>query len=313
MEEALERFRVHLADERRLSPHTVRAYVRDVAGFLAHTAERLGRPPRPEDLDVRAIRAHLAAGHRRLAPSTQARRLSVLRGFGEFLRREGRVPDNPALLVRRPKQPKHLPVALPPEDMKDLVEAADPAAADPVDVRDRAVLEVLYGAGLRVSECAGLDLDDVREEHGGSFLRVRGGKGGKDRQVPLGRQARAALDAWLVRRDELVQPHSPPQALFLGVRGGRLSVRTIRQMVYRRCGQAGTRARVGPHGLRHAFATHLLQSGCDLRTIQSMLGHASLSTTQRYTHLDLGRIVDVYERAHPRAQAPATDEGGPVG
>jgi integrase/recombinase XerC len=170
------------------------------------------------------------------------------------------------------------------------------------------MLEVLYGAGLRVSEAVALDLDDLRHEGRGAdehlTVRVRLGKGGKQRVVPLGRKAAVALAEWLDVRSELLRPGSPVAAVFLGHRGARLVTRVARELVYRRCEETGARAVVGPHGLRHSFATHLLQSGCDLRTIQSLLGHASLSTTQRYTHLDMGRLIDLYEQAHPRAKLP---------
>ena len=301
MRPLLDRFLEHLETEVRASVHTIRAYRRDVEVFLDGLEEQLGRPAGPEDLTVRAIRGHLAQLHRTLAPSTVARKLSVLRTFGEFLRREGLVEDNPVLLVQRPRQGQKLPVALPPEDVLLLVE--NPTAG-PRQLRDRALLEILYGGGLRVGECVGLDLDHLRWERDRLMVRVVSGKGGKDRVVPLGRPAAQAVRAYLSVRDALLTPGSPPQALFIANRGGRLGARTARNLVYRRCEDTGARARVGPHGLRHSFATHLLQSGCDIRTIQTMLGHSSLSTTQRYTRLDMGQIMDVYEKAHPRAHEP---------
>ncbi|MCA9687245.1 MAG: tyrosine-type recombinase/integrase, partial [Myxococcales bacterium] len=156
------------------------------------------------------------------------------------------------------------------------------------------------------------DRDDLRWEGERLTIRVRAGKGNKDRLVPLGRPGAEALQAWLEHRAELATARSPSQALFLGARGGRLSVRSARDLVYRRCRQSGARAVVGPHGLRHSFATHLLQSGCDLRSIQAMLGHASLSTTQRYTHLDMGRLFELYEQAHPRANLPQASSPAPA-
>ncbi len=303
----VEAFVESLRVERRLSGHTLRAYRAEVGRFFAFVAERAGRPARLEDFEARAILAYLARDHRRLAPSTRARRLSALRTFGAFLHRRGLVRENPARAVEAPKIPRRLPFAPTVEEAASLVEVP---GDDPVARRDRAILELLYGAGLRVSECAGLDLEDLRRDGRGLHVRVRGGKGGKDRLVPVGRRAAEALGAYLEVRDALVTPRSPDQALFLGVRGGRIPVRTIRKIVYDRCATAGLRARVGPHALRHAFATHLLQSGCDLRAIQTMLGHASLSTTQRYTHLDLGRLLDAFERAHPRARSDGADGPG---
>lgn len=317
MRDAVDRFLEHLRSERRLSPHTLRAYRGDLEDFLDRLEARRGRPAVLADLNLREVRADLAARFGEQAASTSARKLSALRSFAEFLRRAGELADNEAALVRRPKLPQRLPVALPVEDLTGMIDGAGHADG-PIGLRDRAILEVLYGAGLRVGECVALDLDHLRWEPDGLTIRVVGGKGGKDREVPLGAPGAAALRAWLAVRDQLLPPaarasektgpkkHVPKgeRAVFLGRRGRRLGDRSVRALVYRRCLAAGARARVGPHGLRHSFATHLLEGGCDLRSIQAMLGHASLSTTQRYTHLDLGRIVDVYERAHPRAHAP---------
>lgn len=307
MRDALDRFVEHMERQVRASPHTVRAYRRDIAQFLDTVEERAGRAAEPADLDVRQLRAHLATLHGRRAPSTMARKLSALRRFGEFLRREGLVEDNEATLVQNPKRGQRLPVALPVEDVTAMIE--EPAPDDAKARRDRAVLEVLYGAGLRVSECVGLDLSSLRWEADRLLVRVVRGKGGKDRIVPLGRPAAEALRAYLELRPLLVGPRSPAEAVFLGNRGGRLSDRQVRYLVERRSNESA-HARISPHGLRHSFATHLLDSGCDLRTIQSMLGHASLSTTQRYTHLTLGKLIDVYDKAHPRARPPVDDAGG---
>ncbi len=325
MEDARTRFVEHLRSEVRASAHTVRAYAADVAAFDESVRRRRGRPTRPTDLNQREVRAYLAELHGAAASSTIARKLSALRTFGELLRREGLIPDNEVALVQSPKRGNKLPVALPVGDIEQMIESRDPgeatglvdgsAEADPQALRDRAVLEVLYGAGLRVSECASLDLPHLRfTEADRVVVRVVSGKGGKDRLVFLGRPAAAALRAWLDVRPLLVRPRSPAEALFLGNRGGRLGVRQIRTLVYRRS-DAQARARVGPHGLRHSFATHLLDNGCDLRAIQAMLGHASLSTTQRYTHISMGKLMDVYAQAHPRArhdesEPPATGDTG---
>ncbi|MCH9681645.1 MAG: tyrosine recombinase XerC [Deltaproteobacteria bacterium] len=302
MREALQRFVEHMRDEVRASPHTVRAYHRDISQFLDTVEQRTEREPVVEDLDVRQVRAHLASMHGKRAPSTMSRKLSALRRFGEYLRRQGLVADNEVALIHSPKRRQRLPVALPVDDVGAMIEQPEPD--DVKTRRDRAVLEVLYGAGLRVSECVRLDVDHLRWEGARLRLRVVRGKGGKDRLVPVGRSAAQALRAYLDSREQLVRPRSPLEAVFLGNRGGRLSDRQVRYLVERRS-VAQAQARISPHGLRHSFATHLLESGCDLRAIQSMLGHASLSTTQRYTHLSLGRIIDVYEHAHPRARPPA--------
>lgn len=304
MRVALERFLQHLQTERRLAANTATAYTRDIEAFASSVEKRRGRPAEVRDLDVREVRAHLAELHGELAASSIGRKLSALRTFAEFCRREHLLDENAVALIRRPKLARTLPVALPVEDIGTLIDA--PQRPGAIGLRDRALLEVLYGAGLRVSEAVGLDLDDLRHETSERLtVRVRSGKGGKQRVVPLGRKAATALAEWLAVRSELLRPASPVAAVFLGHRGARLATRVARELVYRRCEETGARAVVGPHGLRHSFATHLLQSGCDLRTIQSLLGHASLSTTQRYTHLDMGRLIDLYEQAHPRAKLPA--------
>lgn len=300
MRSAIEGFLRHLASGRRLSPHTVRAYAGDLGDFVGFVEELRGRAAKPGDLDVRTIRAWLAERHRELATTSMARRLAALRAFGAWMRTTGLVADNEALLIGSPKRRSKLPIALAEDDVAGMIEKAPGEGAE--TLRDDAVLEVIYGAGLRVSEACGLDLDHVEREGGAVRLRVVGGKGNKDRIVPIGRKAVAAIEAWLAVRPTLLTPRSPKDALWIARRGGRLGVRQVREMVYRRCAQTGTRARIAPHGLRHSFATHLLTSGCDLRTIQSFLGHASLSTTQKYTHLAFGAVLEAYDKAHPRAR-----------
>ena len=297
---ALDAFLDHLRHEVRASPHTLRAYARDIEAFMD------GLTSAPDDslplsaLTSRNVRAHMASLHRTHASSTLARKLSAFKSFGEFCRERGWLSENDVAHVQRPKQPVTLPKALPVEDVTRLLSPA--TGSDPIKVRDRAVFEVLYGAGLRVSECVGLDLEHLRWQDDRSLsLRVVEGKGGKDRIVPLGKLGADALCAYLDCRVALVPQGVELDAVFLGKRGARLSQRTVRHVLRRACQEVGTRAEIGPHGLRHSFATHLLESGCDLRAIQTFLGHASLSTTQRYTHLDMGRLIDVYETAHPRA------------
>ncbi len=304
---AVERFLIHLDSERRVSPHTLRAYRRDLTDFATRLAQRRGRPATIADLNLRELRHELADLHGTLAASTLARKLSALRSFGEFLRLQGLIGENEATLVRRPKARPRLPVALPVEDIGPMIDGPGHAKG-PVGLRDRAILEVLYGTGLRVSECVSLTIHDLVWDRDDLTVRVVAGKGGKDRNVPLGRRGGVAVRAWLAVRDSLAEPSET--ALFVSRRGQRIDTRSVRAMVYRRCLATGTRTRIGPHGLRHSFATHLLESGCDLRSIQSMLGHASLSTTQRYTHLDLGHLTDIYERAHPRAGPQPPREPG---
>jgi integrase/recombinase XerC len=299
---ALDGFLRHLETELRVSPHTLRAYAGDIEAFVASVERRRGRTAEVRDLNLREARAHLAELHESHAPATVGRKLSSLRSFADYCRERGLVRENEIALVRRPKERRRLPVALPREDVVQIVELA---GASDVEARDRAVLEILYGAGLRVSECVALDVQDLRFSGDLLTLRVRGGKGNKDREVPLGSYAVHAIRVWLERRPGMLRPGPVDDALFVGRRGRRLSVRTVRELLYRRCRSTGARATVGPHGLRHSFATHLLETGCDLRSIQMMLGHSSLSTTQRYTHLDMGRLVDLYQQAHPRALVPA--------
>lgn len=303
MEDLRALFSEHLRAHVRASVHTQRAYTRDLDQFLTGVAQRLGREPTPADLDARQVRAHLADIVGRSAASTVARKLSALRTFGELLRARGLRPDNDIATVSGPKRRNRLPVALPVSDIDAMVDDAQPD--DIKRARDGALVEVLYGAGLRVSEAVGLDVSDLRHEGDRIWIRVRSGKGGKDRTVPLGRTGAKAVSAWLKVRDAWRTAKSPTKAVFWGTRGGRLGARQARQIVYDRSTNQA-RARVGPHALRHSFATHLLDSGCDLRAIQSMLGHASLSTTQRYTHLSMGRLMDVYDAAHPRAK-PKSD------
>lgn len=302
LREAIELFLDHLKFEARLSNATVRAYTRDLMNFEAAVTELRGTVAKLKDLSVRFVRWYLGELHKSHTSSSVARKLSAMRRLARFAVTRGWVEDDPLAFVSNPKRSQGLPVALPVEDIVSMMETG--ASLTPKQLRDRAVLEVLYGAGLRVSECASLDWQDLSVDQGALSVRVRSGKGGKDRVVPLGDHARAALDAYRHIQPVFRRPDSPPNAVFLGDRGKRMNVRSIRRLVHQRAEQSGARASIGPHGLRHSFATHLLDSGADLRAIQSMLGHASLSTTQRYTHLSLGKLIDVYERAHPRAHTP---------
>lgn len=300
MEEQAVAFAEHLRTQRRVSPHTLRAYVGDLRDFVAYVAELRGHAPAVGELDARTVRSWLAALHGRVSPTSVARKLASVRSFAAWLHKRGVIAENPTRQIASPKRRSKLPVALSVEEVGALID--EPQRGGAAGARDRALLEVIYGAGLRVSEACALDLDALEHERGSLRVRVISGKGGKDRLVPLGKRAAAAIREWLALRPALVREGSPVWALWIGDRGGRLGVRAARELVYRRCESTGTRTRIAPHGLRHSFATHLLESGCDLRTIQSLLGHSSLSTTQRYTHLTLGTMMDVYEKAHPRAR-----------
>ncbi|MCS6914927.1 MAG: tyrosine recombinase XerC [Myxococcales bacterium] len=303
----LDAFVAHLRHERRASPETVRAYLSDVRQCLDHLRQRLGREPGLADLDASALRAFVASRHGLEASTSTVRRLSALRSFFRFLRRAGLRADNPAQLLRPRRARSPLPQFLRPEEAAVLVEAPTRGAEpDAVALRDAALLELIYGAGLRVSEAVRLDLEhvDLDGEGGLMTVRIADGKGGRDRLVPAGRRARQALLSYLPRRAELRHPRTGqchPAALFLSVRGGRLGVREVRRVLDRHAARAGL-PHVHPHALRHSFATHLLGSGADLRSIQELLGHRHLSTTARYAHVDLQYLLEQHSR-HPRADA----------
>jgi integrase/recombinase XerC len=340
--EAVGAFGQYLKAERASSPHTCSAYTRDLLEFERMYRERTGRAPDAGSVSTLDIRAYLAGLYDNNDSSSIARKLSSLRSFYRFLMRRGLVELNPARSVRSPKRRKALPRALDIDDAFRLIEAptripprarkgkAGRAAAEPAPagdapaaagvppgepahvpalrLRDRALLEVLYGSGLRVAECCGLNLDDVdRGRYATALVHVRSGKGKKGRQVPLGRQALAAIDTYLGVRDLLRDARTGYQdhrALFLSYRGTRLTPRSVQRMVARSVLEAGT-GEATPHALRHSFATHLLDSGVDLRSIQEMLGHASLASTQIYTKVSLDHLMSVYDASHPRARAAA--------
>jgi integrase/recombinase XerC len=291
------RFAVYLATERRASPHTRRAYLSDLAQYTEYLVEvGAGIVPSSPAL-VRAFLARVAGD---AGPVSLGRKLSALRTFYRFLMREGLAEGNPARSVKSPRRPKPLPEVLPEAEVAALLEATD--AKDPLSLRDRAMLELLYGSGLRVAELVGLDLPDL--DLPAKLVRVLG-KRRKERIVPFGGPAAQALVRWLdLGRAALAATPGarPGKALFLNRDGGRISVRSVARRLDRRALAAGLSRHVHPHVLRHCFATHLLGNGADLRGIQELLGHASLSTTQRYTHLDWKHLAAVYDAAHPRAK-----------
>ncbi|MGC5584833.1 site-specific tyrosine recombinase XerD [Ornithinimicrobium sp. W1679] len=301
----------HLRVERGRSEHTLRAYRRDLGRYLDFlAAQEVTSPAEVRERHVTEFLAHLRAGdeeHAPLAATSAARAVVAVRGLHTFLALEGESPDDPAREVSPPTPPRRLPTALPLDQVERLLQAA--AVGDtPSALRDRALLEVLYGCGARVSEAIALDLDDLelgRTEDGtGGVVRLFG-KGRKERVVPMGRHARAALDAWLVRgRPELVRTGRGTPAVFVNVRGGRLSRQSAWTAIKGAAERAGLSSTVSPHTLRHSFATHLLDGGADVRVVQELLGHASVTTTQIYTHVSTQRLREVYAQAHPRARAP---------
>ena len=291
---AIERFVSHLDRERNASAHTVRAYGEDVAQFAAYLREQIGREPRPEDADHLAVRGFLAVLHengtRRVSA---ARKLAGLRTFFRYLCREGILERNPAAAILSPRLERRIPSHLEEDEAGALL---DVPGRDDASLRARAILELLYATGIRCSELVGLDRAEVDLD--ARMARVLG-KGRKERVVPFGSRARDAVKAYLPAR---ARAHPESDALFVNLRGGRLTDRSVRTILANRVRQVALAKRISPHSLRHSFATHLLGRGADLRTIQELLGHASLSTTQRYTHVDTRQILSIYRKSHPRAR-----------
>ncbi|MCW2614127.1 MAG: recombinase XerC [Frankiales bacterium] len=293
--EALAGFARHLELEVGRSPHTVRAYTGDVAALLEHAC-RLGATTLQE-LDLAALRSWLARSRTTgAARTTLARRGSSARVFTAWAHRRGLLDSDPGALLATPKGHRPLPDVLRADEAARLVDQVD--GEHPEDLRDRAVLELLYATGIRVGELCGLDVDDVDTAR--RTVRVLG-KGRRERAVPYGAPAGQAVDAWLVRgRPSWATAASGP-ALLLGRRGGRVDPRAVRTLVHRRLADVPGAPDLGPHGLRHSAATHLLEGGADLRSVQELLGHASLATTQLYTHVSVERLRSSYAQAHPRA------------
>ena len=345
--EHLKAFLEHLRLNENASAHTVRAYDSDLSQYLVFLAAHLNRRVselQPEDLDHLGARAFIAdLNTRGNSKSSAARKLSAIRAFGRYLRREGAIDGDPTALVGTPKREQRIPHHLAVQEMSTLLDAPD--TSDPLGRRDKAILELFYASGLRLSELVGLDLDDVNLS--GRVVRVLG-KGRKERIVPFNGSTATALRAWLGDREGVragsnrgqtgvkpgsdrgqsgvragsdrgqtgVRPGSDPrrrggesgaprrrvrEALFLNYQGGRLSTRSVDKLVRRYVAQSSTRLGISPHALRHSFATHLLEAGADLRAIQELLGHARLSTTQRYTHVNAAQLLETYRKAHPKA------------
>jgi len=321
----LKAFLEFLRFNRGASPHTVRAYDGDVSQFIDFLPLHNGRArqeQRPADCDVGAIRSFLAELYRtHRSRKTTARKLASVRAFVRYLRREGHVEGDPGALVATPKVEGRLPAHLEIDEMTRLLETPD--VTTPLGRRDRAMLELFYASGLRLSELVGLDLENVNLS--GRMVRVLG-KGSKERVVPFNTSAEGAIRAYLKDRPELERgaarlrtgpPKRPPKGrlaqsaarrsagstpLFLNFRGGRLSGRSVHRLVRHYVSMCSARFGISPHSLRHSFATHLLERGADLRSIQELLGHAQLSTTQRYTHVSAAQLIDVYRKAHPHAK-----------
>ncbi|MCL2725906.1 MAG: tyrosine recombinase XerC [Polyangiaceae bacterium] len=303
-------FVMHLANERRAPSNTVLAYGRDLDALLKFIA---AQPDAERELDVYVLRAWLGELTRTCKPSSIARKIASIRAFCRWMKKNGHSRMNPAEGLASPKVQRELPTFLSAEDASLVVESPDEGtvssrrAREAVALRDRALLELLYGAGLRVAEAAGTDLAHVSLAE--RTVRVMG-KGSKERIVPIGRKAEEALRAWFAVREALTHPRThflDPHAVFVSTRGRRMGPRAM-QLLVRRYGLLGAgRADLHPHALRHTCATHLLDGGADLRAIQEILGHASLSTTQRYTHVSVAHLLKVYDEAHPLAKKKAVE------
>jgi len=299
IDKAVQSYLRHVSIERGLSENTVAAYRRDLAGYAAWLREQgVDDTAEVTPVMLASFVADRAAGQPPMAASSLARLQSSVRGLHRFLAREGIEPADPTSHLRPPKQPRRLPKALTIDQVEKLLDAAGPAD-DLLGVRDRALLELLYATGARVSEIVQLDVDDLAH---GDVLRVRG-KGAKERIVPVGSYARSAIDAYLTRaRPELSRRGHATPKLFLGARGAPLSRQSAWLIIQSAAERAHLTAHVSPHTLRHSFATHLLQGGADVRVVQELLGHASVATTQIYTHVSVDALRDVYATSHPRAR-----------
>lgn len=286
----------HLTAERDLSAHSVRAYLGDLEGLAAH-AIKLGVDD-PAQLTVRSLRSYLATMQSLgKARTTLARRATSARVFTAWLVRTGRADADAGALLASPKPHHDLPVALKQAEIRELLDGSE-FGDDPAGRRDRAIIELLYATGIRVGELVGIDIDDLDRSR--NVVRVFG-KGRKERSVPFGNPAADALDDWLRQGRPLVATIASGSATFLGVQGGRIDQRAVRRIVHQRVASIEGAPDMGPHGLRHTAATHLLEGGADLRSVQEILGHASLATTQIYTHVSNERLRSAFKLAHPRA------------
>ncbi len=307
MDDLIERYVYYLGNERNASPHTIRNYRSDLLQFRDFLAQsQPGAPVEVGSVDALKVRGFLAHLFQREKKKTSiARKLASVRAFFKFLCREGVLTESPAAVVSTPKLAKTLPRIMTEEEMNGFLDrmarAVQEAGPDerPTLLRDRAILELLYASGLRVSELTGLDLRSVN--FGDGMLLVRG-KGRKERIVPFGSKARQALEEYLPVREKILwENKTGSTALFLNAKGRRLTGRSVDRLVKRYVRSFGPNVKVSPHSLRHAFASHLLTEGADLRAIQEMLGHASLSTTQKYTQVSIKQLIDVYDKTHPKA------------
>jgi integrase/recombinase XerC len=298
MNNAVREFGVHIEIERNLSSHTKRNYLADLRQFCDFLSEKGIK--NPADVDRAVIRAFLAFLYqKKVKKVTVSRKVASLRAFFKFLLREGKIGYNPADMVQIPKADKYLPVFLSVDKMFALLGVKfEPNA---LGMRDRAIIELLYSSGIRVGELAGLNMIDI--DFAGGLLKVKG-KGRKERIVPVGGPALSALEAYLKKREELIKgrvEHYPEAPVFLNRTGTRLTTRSVGRIIDKYVALSGVNRKISPHVLRHTFATHLMDAGADLRVIQELLGHESLSTTQKYTSVSVDRLIEIYDKTHPRA------------
>lgn len=294
MKREISEFLEYLRHERNASVHTIAGYRRDLTQFADYMSEKEIPLRKADNIQIRGFMAHLH--ERKLKKSTLARKLAAVRSFYQFGVKKKWIAENPAKVVATPKQEKRVPSFLSEEEMASFLEV--PASGKPLDLRDQAALELLYATGIRVSELVGINLEDVNFAE--RLVRVRG-KGKKERLVPFGRVADNRLSTYLKLRPRLLGENIGERALFLNYQGGRITSRSVERIVDKYIRLTAVKRKISPHSLRHSFASHLLSRGADLRVIQELLGHESLATTQKYTHLDLGRLMDVYRKSHPRS------------
>lgn len=295
MRKAVEEFLDHLRHSRNASLHTISSYRIDLEQLTVYLESRKVGFRQVDHVVLRGFLHELAKMH--LAKSSVARKLAAIRSFYKYGLRQGWVDDNPALVVSTPRLDKPVPAFLSEDEMERFLE--NPDKDDALGLRDRAILELFYATGIRLSELVGINLEDMGLDD--RLLRVRG-KGKKERLVPFGRRARNALDAYLRIRPTLLRENFGDAVVFLNYRGGRISPRSVERIVDKYIRRSLLRRGISPHALRHSFASHLLGRGADLRVIQELLGHESLATTQKYTHLNVRQLMNVYRKSHPRAK-----------
>lgn len=301
MESHIQAFKETLLHQKGASPHTVKNYVRDLEEFYGLVKKNYPELLKKDNFDLKKInplvlRSYLSLLFQKNKPSSIARKLSSIRSFFKYWVERGELSQNPASVIHSPKIPKRLPEFLNVDEVFSLLDI--PYSQDFAGLRDKAILELLYSCGLRVSELVYLDLNHLNLSE--RLVKVKG-KGNKERIVPIGKKASSALEKYLEKREENLLNKPVADAVFLNRGGGRLTVRSVQRLVEAAIKKSGTGKHLSPHVLRHTFATHLLNSGADLRSIQELLGHASLSTTQKYTHVNLDQLMKVYDQAHPKA------------